>query len=130
MISKQEVEHIAKLARLGLTEKEIEKFQRELSKILDYIEKLGDEDKSSSLPFAIARVKEVDISKTEPPLVEAKVKKRTKSSSPVEPSGHPIKVENVMRNDEVRRLKPEVRRKLIEMAPEKKSGFLKTKSIL
>jgi len=130
MITKEEVKHIAKLARLGLTEEEITKFQRELSKILDYIEKLGDEDKSSSLPFAIARVKEVDISKTEPPLVEAKVKKRTKSSSPVEPSGHPIKVENVMRNDEVRRLKPEVRRKLIEMAPEKKSGFLKTKSIL
>ena len=130
MITKEEVKHIAKLARLGLTEEEITKFQRELSKILDYIEKLGDEDKSSSLPFAIARVKEVDISKTELPLVEAKVKKRTKSSSPVEPSGHPIKVENVMRNDEVRRLKPEVRRKLIEMAPEKKSGFLKTKSII
>ena len=40
MISKKEVEHIAKLARLGLTEKEIQKFQRELSKILDYMEKL------------------------------------------------------------------------------------------
>lgn len=50
MISKEEVKHIAKLARLGLTKKEIEKFQKELSKILDYIEKL----------------KEVDISKVEP----------------------------------------------------------------
>ena len=50
MITKKEVEHIAKLARLGLTEKEIEKFQKELSKILDYVEKL----------------KEVDISKVEP----------------------------------------------------------------
>ena len=40
MISKEEVKHIAKLARLGLTEKEVKKMQRELSKILDYIEKL------------------------------------------------------------------------------------------
>jgi aspartyl-tRNA(Asn)/glutamyl-tRNA(Gln) amidotransferase subunit C len=39
-IGKEEVKHIAKLARLGLSEKEIEKYQKELSKILDYIEKL------------------------------------------------------------------------------------------
>ncbi len=40
MISKEEVEHIAKLARIGLTEKETEKMQNELSAILDYAEKL------------------------------------------------------------------------------------------
>lgn len=40
MLNKEEVKHIAKLARLGLTEKEIEKFQKELSSILDYFEKL------------------------------------------------------------------------------------------
>ena len=50
MISKEEVKHIAKVARLGLTRNEIKKFQKELSTILDYIEKL----------------KEVDISKIEP----------------------------------------------------------------
>lgn len=44
MITKEDVQHIAKLARLGLTEKEIEKFQRELSLILDYIEKLKEVD--------------------------------------------------------------------------------------
>lgn len=36
MISKEEVEHIAKLARLELTEAEIEKMQKDLSVILDY----------------------------------------------------------------------------------------------
>lgn len=36
MISKEEVEHIAKLARLELTKKEIEKMQKDLSSILDY----------------------------------------------------------------------------------------------
>ena len=40
MISREQVQHIAKLARLGLTEKEIEKYQKELSSILDYFEKL------------------------------------------------------------------------------------------
>ena len=36
MISKEEVEHIAKLARLELSVKEIEKMQKDLSSILDY----------------------------------------------------------------------------------------------
>jgi aspartyl/glutamyl-tRNA(Asn/Gln) amidotransferase C subunit len=44
MIGKKEVEHIAKLARLGLSEGETEKFQKELSSILDYIDKLKEVD--------------------------------------------------------------------------------------
>jgi len=40
MISEEEVKHIAKLARLELTEKEIEKMQKDLSKILDYFDVL------------------------------------------------------------------------------------------
>lgn len=40
MISKKEVLHVAQLARLGLEKKEIEKFRKELSSILDYVEKL------------------------------------------------------------------------------------------
>lgn len=36
MISKDEVKHIAKLARLELTEAEITKMQKDLSAILDY----------------------------------------------------------------------------------------------
>jgi len=35
-ITKKEVEHIAKLARLELTGEEIEKMQKDLSEILDY----------------------------------------------------------------------------------------------
>lgn len=49
MISKEEVKHIAKLARLGLSGEEIKKFQKDLSAILDYFEIL----------------KEVNISKVE-----------------------------------------------------------------
>ena len=40
MISKKQIEHIAKLARVELTEKEKKKFGKELSLILAYVEKL------------------------------------------------------------------------------------------
>lgn len=40
MITKDEVRHIADLARIGLDEKEIEKFQKDLSSILDWIKQL------------------------------------------------------------------------------------------
>jgi len=39
-LSKQEIEHIALLARLGLTEEEKEKYAQQLSSILDYVELL------------------------------------------------------------------------------------------
>lgn len=45
MISKEEVIHIAKLARLELTEQEIEKMQKDLSGILDYFDVLKKIDK-------------------------------------------------------------------------------------
>lgn len=44
MILKDEVKHIAKLARLGITEEEEEKFQKDLSSILDYFEMLKELD--------------------------------------------------------------------------------------
>ena len=44
MISKEQVEHIAKLARIELTEKEEGKFTKELSSILDYFDKLNKVD--------------------------------------------------------------------------------------
>lgn len=40
MISKDEVNHIAGLARIGLDEKELEKFSKDLSSILDWVEQL------------------------------------------------------------------------------------------
>ena len=43
-ITRQEVEHIARLARLELSEDEIQSFQRQLSDILDYASRLGELD--------------------------------------------------------------------------------------
>ena len=42
MITKDQVEHVAKLARLTLTEEEKELYTKQLSKILDYIDQLNE----------------------------------------------------------------------------------------
>ena len=40
-LTEEQVNHIAKLARLGLNEKEKKKFKKELSAILEFVEKLN-----------------------------------------------------------------------------------------
>jgi aspartyl-tRNA(Asn)/glutamyl-tRNA(Gln) amidotransferase subunit C len=44
MLSRDQVLHVARLARLELTNEEIERFSGELSKVLDYIEKISELD--------------------------------------------------------------------------------------
>lgn len=51
-LSKKEVEHVAALARLGLTPQEIEKFQSQLSGILDYVGQLNEVDTEGVEPTA------------------------------------------------------------------------------
>lgn len=50
MLSKQEIEHIAKLARLGLSAEELARYQKDLSLILDYIGQLEKADIEGVLP--------------------------------------------------------------------------------
>lgn len=49
-ITKQEVDHVAKLARLELSEQEQEKFTDQLSNILTYVEKLNELDTAGVEP--------------------------------------------------------------------------------
>ncbi len=51
-ISKDDVRYIANLARLGLTEAEIEHFQLQLEGVLGYIDKLKTVDVSKTAPMA------------------------------------------------------------------------------
>jgi aspartyl-tRNA(Asn)/glutamyl-tRNA(Gln) amidotransferase subunit C len=44
MLTRDQVLHVARLARLELTEAEIERFSGELAKVLDYVEKIGELD--------------------------------------------------------------------------------------
>jgi aspartyl-tRNA(Asn)/glutamyl-tRNA(Gln) amidotransferase subunit C len=51
MLSKDEILNIATLARVGLVEKDIEKYQKDLSSVLDYFNKLGELDVSNIEPI-------------------------------------------------------------------------------
>jgi aspartyl-tRNA(Asn)/glutamyl-tRNA(Gln) amidotransferase subunit C len=50
MIDRDQVLHVARLARLALSEEEIERMPRELSTILDHIEKINELDLESVEP--------------------------------------------------------------------------------
>jgi aspartyl-tRNA(Asn)/glutamyl-tRNA(Gln) amidotransferase subunit C len=52
MISKDEVKNIAALARIGINEKETDKFSRDLSAILDWVEELKKADMENVEPTA------------------------------------------------------------------------------
>ena len=51
-ITRLEVEHIAKLARIELAEEEKTKFAGELAAILEFVEKLGEVNTDRVLPMA------------------------------------------------------------------------------
>jgi aspartyl-tRNA(Asn)/glutamyl-tRNA(Gln) amidotransferase subunit C len=49
-ITRREVEHVARLARLGLSDEELERMQAQLDAILTYIDKLNQLDTSEVKP--------------------------------------------------------------------------------
>jgi len=99
MLSSKEVQHIAKLARIGLSDLEILRFQKDLGSILEYFDILRDLDASSVTPVTHAsplqNVTRQDLVKAQPSLKLRRASKR-----------------------------------LLEMAPATKNGYLKVKSIL
>lgn len=94
-LSEQQVEHIAKLARLGLIEKEKEKFQKELSSILGFFEKLNEVD-----------------------------------TKEVEPTAHITGLKNITREDKAGSKNMGERTKILNLAPKKKDGYVKVKTVL
>lgn len=54
MITIKDVEHVAKLARLELTEEEKEKFTRQLGDVLKYAEQMNEVDTTGVKPMAHA----------------------------------------------------------------------------
>lgn len=51
-LTKEEVQHIAELARIELTEQEITRFQGDLTRVLDYIDQLKEVDTTGVEPTA------------------------------------------------------------------------------
>ena len=54
MITIKDVEHVAKLARLELTEDEKEKFTKQLGDVLKYVEQMNEVDTTGVIPMAHA----------------------------------------------------------------------------
>ncbi len=52
MLTPEEVRHVAMLARLGITDEEVETLRGQLAQVLDYIEVLQEVDTSSVAPTA------------------------------------------------------------------------------
>ena len=92
-LERSDVEHIAALARIGLTEEEILTFQEQLSNILDQFELL-----------------------------------RQLDTSAVEPTGHAVEVNSVMREDvPAEPLSPE---DTLLNAPRREDDFFRVKAVL
>jgi aspartyl-tRNA(Asn)/glutamyl-tRNA(Gln) amidotransferase subunit C len=51
-LSREQVQHIARLARVGLSEEDIDRFSEQLSEILDYFERLRQVDTEGVPPTA------------------------------------------------------------------------------
>lgn len=71
-LSKEEVKHVAHLARLAITEEEAEKFTEQLGKITEFVEQLNELDTTNVEPtshvFPIANVLREDEPKQGLPL--------------------------------------------------------------
>lgn len=105
MITREQVEHIANLARIRVDEKELAQLQQDLSEVLDYFGILGDADTSK-----VVSLREIP--------------QRGK------PTTHSILLENVQREDRALPSESKLIEKLLSLFPAAKEGFLKVKEVL
>ncbi|MFA5303756.1 MAG: Asp-tRNA(Asn)/Glu-tRNA(Gln) amidotransferase subunit GatC [Candidatus Nanoarchaeia archaeon] len=93
MIDKEKVRHVAKIARINLTEEEVDKFSRQLNDVIE--------------SFAI--LDELDVEE-------------------IAPSFHPIRTENILRDDEVKKcLKKD---EIFKLACHKENDYFKAPKIV
>ena len=92
-LTREEVLHIAHLARVALSDEDVATFQEQLSEILDHFQTLGQ-----------------------------------LNTEDVPPTSHPLPLESVMRQDEVRPSLP--RDEVLANAPLAEDGALRVKAVL
>lgn len=90
MIKKEEIKHIAKLARINLSDEEISLMQKEVSSILDYFALLSEVDVSNINPL-FSSIKNFDRTRED---VASRFKGETKEAFPEEKDGY-LKVKEV-----------------------------------
>ena len=97
MITKKEVQYVAELARLNMTKEEEDKFVKELSLILGYVEKLKeanvDKVKPTSHPFEIENVVREDI----PQKPEEEMVRKLMKAAPAKKESY-IKVKAILKS--------------------------------
>lgn len=86
MISREEVGHVARLARLRFDPEELERLQGELSKIIEYIDRLSELDLSGLPPTAHAVALQNVLRKDEP--WESLTQEEALANAPAVEQGH------------------------------------------
>src|ERR687893_18744 len=85
MISKEEVRHVANLARLGLTDDEVEKMSGQLGAILESIDQIGELDLADVPPTAnalnLTNVLRPDDPHARPPRPPTRASRRSRTTS-------------------------------------------------
>ena len=93
MITKEEVKHIAKLARLNLTDEELEKFSKQLSAILEHAKMLDEVNTDNVEPISqITGLTNVSFGDAEE---GCEVTDELLKQTPQDVQDHMIKVKNV-----------------------------------
>ena len=95
MINKEEVSHIAKLARLSLAKKEKDKLQKDLSEILDYSSKLKEVDIKGVEPTSHSVLVKNILRKDEVKEAADKVKERAIKQAPARKDNY-LKVKSIL----------------------------------
>jgi aspartyl/glutamyl-tRNA(Asn/Gln) amidotransferase C subunit len=72
MISKEDLEHLAQISRINLTENELEKFPKQLDKTIEYINILEQLTSDDSITLELQELKFEDLRKDEISISEEK----------------------------------------------------------
>src|SRR4051812_13441449 len=126
MLSRDQVLHVARLARLELTDDEVERFGGELSKVLDYIELISELGDLGDVPPPLApRPARPELTDDEVERFGGELSKgpayielisELGDLGDVPPTSHVVDVENALRADEPRPSMPV--EKALESAPD------------
>lgn len=98
MIDKKEVQHMAKLARLKLTSKEIKKYQKQLGQILDYVGQLKKVNTKKVAPCTGGTDLQNVFRQDEPRKTSKEMRKKLLNSAPIR-KGDFIKTKAVFKKD-------------------------------
>ena len=113
MIEKKDIEHLAKLARIKLSDEEKDSLAKDIPNILNFVEQIQSASAS--------RRRDGEVSGEE---IEKDPSRRGEAEAEVG------KLRNVMREDENPYEKGLYTEKLLEEAPEREENFVKVKKIL